>query len=61
MGASSDSPLAGSSPPAWGAQSPDPLDEDRQGIIPTCVGSTGCSALVSVDGLDHPHLRGEHY
>ena len=53
-------PSKGSSPHARGAQVHHALDDERQGIIPACAGSTTTACTSPRLVWDHPRMRGEH-
>ena len=50
----------GSSPHVRGARRLWHLEEDAEGIIPACAGSTPISCVFSVAAWDHPRMCGEH-
>jgi len=52
--------IAGSPPPARGAQLTRHLHQEAVRITPACAGSTSSVSSVMVRVPDHPRLRGEH-
>ena len=52
--------IEGSSPRARGARRHPAGDSHPRGIIPACAGSTHLTDVASVQGGDHPRVRGEH-
>jgi len=52
--------LVGSSPRAWGIQSPRIWTVGQERFIPTCVGNTVTAAPAGDAFPVHPHVRGEY-
>ena len=53
-------PVAGSSPRAWGTQSPHHFPDREARFIPTRVGNTPRPECTPARSAVHPHARGEH-
>jgi len=52
---------AGSSPRVWGTSAKEPLDNERDRFIPTCVGNIVLSRVIVPALSVHPHVCGEHF